>query len=81
MSEGVATFGGLSLDRSGRNIKLQFSLFTYDRYTGNWTAAGVNLETDFFHVEEGTPAALKIEQARHGSHPNVLSGRHRIAYL
>lgn len=64
MSDGGATFGGLSLDRSGRNVKLRFSLYGYDRFTGNWKEAGVHLDTDFFHVEEGVPAALNLEQAR-----------------
>lgn len=62
MSDGVATFSGLSLDRSGRNLKLRFSLYGYDRRTGNWNEAGVHLDTDFFHVEEGMPATLTLEQ-------------------
>lgn len=65
MSEGVATFGGLSLDRSGRNLRLRFSLYGYDRYTGAWTDTGVHFDTAFFHVEEGIPAALNIEQVRY----------------
>lgn len=65
MSEGVATFGGLSLDRTGRNLRLRFSLYGYDRYTGAWTDTGVHFDTAFFHVEEGIPAALNIEQARY----------------
>lgn len=64
MSEGAATFGGLSLDRSGRNLRLRFSLYGYDRLTGAWTDTGVHFDTAFFHVEEGIPAALNIEQAR-----------------
>lgn len=62
MTEGVATFSGLSLDRSGRNLKLRFSLYGYDRHTGNWNETGVHLDTDFFHVGEGMPASLNLEQ-------------------
>lgn len=62
MTEGVATFSGLSLDRSGRNLKLRFSLYGYDRRTGNWNETGVHLDTDFFHVGEGMPASLNLEQ-------------------
>ena len=62
MTEGVATFSGLSLDRSGRNLKLRFSLFDYDRRTGDWNETGVHLDTEFFHVGEGMPASLNLEQ-------------------
>ncbi|CAM9102436.1 unnamed protein product [Scytosiphon promiscuus] len=62
MTEGVATFGGLSLDRRGRNVKLRFSLFNFDRSTARWNETDVHLDTDFFHVEEGVPAALHMEQ-------------------
>jgi len=68
MSEGVATFSGLFLDRSGHNVKLRFSLLNFDRSTGDWNEAGVYLDTDFFHVEEGLPAALLLEQVEN---PNV----------
>lgn len=62
MTEGVATFSGLSLDRSGRNLKLRFSLYGYDRRTRNWNKTGVHLDTAFFHVGEGMPASLNLEQ-------------------
>lgn len=62
MTEGVATFGGLLLDRSGRNVKLRFSLYGYDSSTGNWNETGVHLDTDFFHTGEGLPASLHLEQ-------------------
>lgn len=67
MTEGVATFGGLSLDRSGRNVKLRFSLYSYDRATGNWNETGVHLDTDFFHTGEGFPASLHLEQVGYGA--------------
>ena len=67
MTEGVATFSGLSLDRSGRNLKLRFSLYGYDRLTGNWNETGVHLDTDFFHVGEGMPASLNLEQVLSGN--------------
>lgn len=62
MTEGVATFGGLFLDRTGRNVKLRFSLFSFDRSTARWNETDVHLDTEFFHVEEGVPAALHLEQ-------------------
>lgn len=62
MTEGVATFSGLFLDRAGRNVKLRFSLYDFDRATGDWIETGVHLDTDFFHVGEGTPTALHLEQ-------------------
>lgn len=68
MTKGVATFSGLSLDRSGRNLKLRFSLYGYDRLTGNWNETGVHLDTDFFHVAEGMPASLNLEQVLSGNY-------------
>lgn len=65
MNEGVATFSGLFLDRSGRNVKLRFALYNFDRSTGDWTDAGIYFDTDFFHVDEGLPAALVLEQVEH----------------
>lgn len=62
MSEGVATFSGLFLDRSGHNVKLRFSLYNFDRSTADWNEAGVYFDTEFFRVEEGLPAALLLEQ-------------------
>lgn len=64
MTEGVATFGGLYLDRVGRNLKLRFTLYNYDRSTGDWNATGVHLDTNFFDVGEGVPVALNLEQVR-----------------
>lgn len=64
MDEGVATFSGLFLDRSGWNLKLRFSLYNYDRATGDWEEAWVHYDTDFFHVGEGVPAALQLEQVK-----------------
>lgn len=62
MDEGVATFSGLFLDRSGWNLKLRFSLYGYNRSTGDWNETGIHFDTDFFHVGEGVPAALLLEQ-------------------
>lgn len=62
MTEGVATFSGLFLDRSGRNFKLRFCLYSFDRSTGNWNETDVRLDTDFFHTGEGLPASLHLEQ-------------------
>lgn len=64
MDEGVATFSGLFLDRSGWNLKLRFSLYSYDRSTGDWNETGVHFDTAFFHVAEGVPAALLLEQVK-----------------
>lgn len=62
MDEGVATFSDLFLDRSGWNLKLRFSLYNYNRSTGDWDETGVHFDTAFFHVGEGVPAALLLEQ-------------------
>lgn len=75
MSEGVATFTGLSLDRSGRNLRLRFSLYSYDRYIGEWTYTGVHLDTPFFHLGEGRPLALTIEQVRRQTEVKMGGGR------
>ncbi|CAM9692628.1 unnamed protein product, partial [Hapterophycus canaliculatus] len=50
MTEGVATFSGLFLDRRGRNVKLRFSLFSFDRSSARWNETDIHLDTDFFHV-------------------------------
>lgn len=63
MLNGIATFGGLTFDRSGRNLRLRFALFDYDRYSDSWADTNVFLETPFFDVGEGAPAALTITQA------------------
>eukprot|EP00752_Nemacystus_decipiens_P003960 g3626.t1 len=62
MDEGVATFSGLFLDRSGWNLKLRFSLYSYNRSTGDWNETGIHHDTEFFHVGEGVPATLLLEQ-------------------
>lgn len=64
MDEGVATFSGLFLDRSGWNLELRFSLYDYNRSTGDWNETGIHFDTEFFHVGEGVPAALLLEQVR-----------------
>lgn len=64
MTEGIATFSGMSLDRSGHNLRLRFSMFSYDHLTGNWTDTGVNHTTRFFDVGEGLPNALIVQQVR-----------------
>lgn len=64
MTEGVATFSGISLDRSGHNVRLRFSLYDFDYARGEWTDTGVYLDTSFFEVREGQPASLVIAQAR-----------------